>query len=211
MSGSITGRIDTALASLPGLQSGAGAYAGALQAYASAGATPAAMAALRAAIVGDAARRYRQGAPQPSRVDLHEFPDGRFDMLFDLHHERTVMAHGFSRLTPPNTRDTSYHRGFPARQGYDKGHAMAHAQGGLEGGPNYFPQSPLLNRRLSSYGKLWRDIETHLAANAGLFCFVRLIYPRSGTDVPSFVEYGLMASGGQFRSVVFPNAGPPGG
>jgi hypothetical protein len=210
MSGSITHRIDEALASLPGLQSGASAYAAALQAFAATGATPAGLAALRDAIVGHVAERYRRTAPRPSKVDLYEFSDGRFDMLFDLGYERTVMAHGFSMLTPPNTRDSSYHRGYPPRPGFDKGHAMAHAQGGLEGGPNYFPQSPLLNRRLSAYGHLWRDIETHLAANAGLFCFVRLIYPRSASDVPAFVEYGLMASGGQFRSVVFPNAGTPG-
>jgi hypothetical protein len=83
---------------------------------------------------------------------------------------------------------------------------MSHAQGGREGGPNYFPQAPRVNRRLSSLGALWRDIESYLAANPGLFCFVRLAYPRgTSTDVPAEVEYGIMAEG-QLRTAIFPNS-----
>jgi hypothetical protein len=53
---------------------------------------------------------------------------------------------------------------------------------------------------------LWRDIESYLAANPGLFCFVRLAYPRgTPTDVPTEAEYGIMAEG-QFRTVIFPNS-----
>jgi hypothetical protein len=62
-----------------------------------------------------------------------------------------------------------------------------------------------VNRRLSSLGALWRDIESYLAANPGLFCFVWLAYPRStSTDVPAEVEYGIMAEG-QLRTAIFPN------
>lgn len=83
---------------------------------------------------------------------------------------------------------------------------MSHAQGGREGGPNYFPQTPRVNRRLSPLGALWRDIESYLAANPGLFCFVRLAYPpQTSTDVPAEVEYGVMAER-QFRTVIFPNS-----
>ena len=54
--------------------------------------------------------------------------------------------------------------------------------------------------------RLWRDIESYLAANPGLFCFVRLAYPRStSTDVPAEVEYGILAEG-QLRTAIFPNS-----
>ena len=83
---------------------------------------------------------------------------------------------------------------------------MSHAQGGREGGPNYFLQAPRVNQRLSPLGMLWRDIESYLAANPGRFCFVRLAYLRGiPTDVPAEAEYGIMAEG-QFRTVIFPNS-----
>lgn len=58
---------------------------------------------------------------------------------------------------------------------------------------------------MSPAGSLWRDIETYLAKNPGLFSFVRLAYA-SGlrTDVPFEVEYGVLAEG-EFRAVIFPN------
>src|SRR3954468_1304288 len=115
---------------------------------------------LREVVVDVSADLYRAEVDPPT--DLLEFSDGAFDVLFDVGHELTVLMHGLSWSTPPNTRDNSYHRGFPARAGFDKGHAMAHAQGGREGGPNYFPQAPRVNRRLSPLGGLWRDIESYL-------------------------------------------------
>jgi hypothetical protein len=158
---------------------------------------------LRQVVVDIAAKLYRDQASPP--VELLEFSDGAFDVLFDAAHERTVLMHGLSQSTLPNSRDRNYHRGFPGRAGFDKGHAMSHAQGGREGGPNYFLQAPRVNRRLSPLGALWRDIESYLAANPGLFCFVRLAYPReTSTDVPAEVEYGVMAER-QFRTVIFPN------
>jgi hypothetical protein len=151
-------------------------------------------------VVDVAATLYRDQASPP--VALLEFSDGAFDVLFVAAHELTILMHGLSQSTLPNS---NYHRGFPGRAGFDKGHAMSHAQGGREGGPNYFLQAPRVNRRLSPWGALWRDIESHLAANPGLFCFVRLAYPReTSTDGPAEVEYGVMAER-QFRTVIFPN------
>jgi len=62
------------------------------------------------------------------------------------------------------------------------------------------PHSPQLSAAFtacgSPLGALWRDIESYLAANPGLFCFVCLAYPReTSTDVPAEVEYGLWRKG----------------
>jgi hypothetical protein len=194
-------RIDHALAELAEIRSGAEPYRHRLLEVDAS--DPPTTDLLREVVVDVAADLYRAEVDPPT--DLLEFSDGAFDVLFDAAHELTVLMHGLSRSTPPNTRDDSYHRGFPARAGFDKGHAMAHAQGGREGGPNYFPQAPRVNRRLSPLGGLWRDIESYLAMNPGLYCFVRLVYPAGiSTDVPVEVEYGVAAEE-QFRVVVFPN------
>ena len=85
-------------------------------------------------------------------------------------------------------------------------HAMAHAQGGFEGGANYFPQRAKMNRAIAPMGKLWRAIEMHLASNAGLLAFVRLIYAKGDTGItPREVEYGLLNGPDQFRAVLFSN------
>ena len=200
---SLIARIDQAFVDLPGIRPGTGLYLRRLAERGWSGGEPP-RESLRHAVVDVAAELYRDQADPP--VELLEFSDGAFDVLFDAAHELTILMHGLSRSTPPNTRDRNYHRGFPGRAGFDKGHAMSHAQGGREGGPNYFLQAPRVNRRLSSTGALWRDIESYLAANPGLFCFVRLAYPRgTSTDVPAEVEYGVMAEG-QFRTVIFPNS-----
>jgi hypothetical protein len=196
-------RIDQAFADLPEIRPGAEPYLRRLDERGLAGGDPQPE-SLRPVVVDVAAELYRgQTAPL---VELLEFSDGAFDVLFDAAHELTILMHGLSQSTLPNSRDTNYHRGFPGRAGFDKGHAMSHAQGGREGGPNYFPQAPRVNRRLSPLGALWRDIESYLAANPGLFCFVRLAYSRrASTDVPAEVEYGVIAER-QFRTVIFPNS-----
>lgn len=199
---SLIARIDQAFADLPGIRPGAEPYLHRLAERGWPG-DELRQESLRQVVVDVAAELYRDQADPP--VELLEFSDGAFDVLFDAAHELTILMHGISRSTPPNSRDGSYHRGFPGLAGFDKGHAMSHAQGGREGGPNYFPQAPRANRRLSPAGALWRDIESYLAATPGLFCFVRLAYPRgTSTDVPIEVEYGVMAEG-QFRTVIFSN------
>lgn len=203
----IIDRIDEALGSVSGLRDGSGTYAALLAEYEKvrkAKGRDAGLALLRDGVIGIAAARYRGAAG--AGVELLTFEDRGVGFLFDMTFERTVLVHGFTRATAPNSRDQSYHKGAPRRDGYDKGHAFAHAQGGFEGGPNYFFQRAAVNRRLSDRGKLWRDIETHLASHAGMFAFVRLIYRRgSRDDVPHRVEYGLLNGASQFRAVVFPN------
>lgn len=201
---SIIARIDRAFTDLPEVRPGAGPYLRRLAECGWSGGTSPPQELLRHVVVDVAADLYREQADPPA--DLLEFSDGAFDVLFDAAHELTILMHGLSRPMPPNSRDKNYHRGFPGRAGFDKGHAMSHAQGGREGGPNYFLQAPRVNQRLSPLGMLWRDIESYLAANPGLFCFVRLAYPRGiPTDVPAEAEYGIMAEG-QFRTVIFPNS-----
>lgn len=200
---SLLARIDQALVDLPEIRPGAEPY---LHRLAERGWSGGELSPelVRPVVVDIAAELYQDHAARP--VELLQFSDGAFDVLFDAAHELTILMHGLSRATLANSRDGSYHRGFPGRAGFDKGHAMSHAQGGREGGPNYFPQVPPVNRRLSPIGSLWRDIESYLAANPGLFCFVRLAYPDpAATDVPAQVEYGVLAER-QLRTVIFPNS-----
>ncbi|MGC0344355.1 hypothetical protein [Streptomyces sp. SLBN-8D4] len=196
----ITQRVDEAIAAgLPGIRANTTTYLP----YVPVEANAQAVARFAEDVVDIAADCYRHTAGESQ---LYTFTDGAFDVLFDLAAKRTVLMHGRSKHTAPNTRDNSYHRGYPGRSGFDKGHAMSHAQGGLEGGPNYFLQSPGTNRRISPAGKLWRDIETHLTKHPGTYAFVRLIYPVDATvDVPTAMEYGALFTEG-FRSVVFDNA-----
>ncbi|HEY0420770.1 MAG TPA: hypothetical protein VGC80_14735 [Acetobacteraceae bacterium] len=156
-------------------------------------------------VIDLAADLHRQSSSRDD--ELLTFSDGANDCLFDATNSRTVMMYGESKSTPKNSRDESYHKGYPrAGDGYDKGHALSHAQGGADGGPNYFKQKRSVNQRRSATGHLWRDIETHLAANAGVFAFVRLIYrPEDKGEMPYEVEYGILNGPSQFRVVVFPN------
>jgi hypothetical protein len=207
MSNSVIDRIDHELSSSTMVRSGMSAYATILRSYERLAKRDRAAAdrQLEEAIVDLAARLYRQSSSR--NTELLMFSDGANDCLFDATNERTVLMYGRSKTTPPNSRDTPYHQGYPrAGDGYDKGHALSHAQGGLEGGPNYFKQKRSVNQRRSGAGNLWRDIETYLAANAGVFAFVRLIYRRGETgEMPFEAEYGILNGPGQFRVVIFPN------
>lgn len=157
------------------------------------------------ALLDHAAAAYRS-AGQP-RAELYTFGDGAVDFLFDMVRERAVLVWGVSRSAAPNSRDQAYHAGYPAAgKDLDKGHAWSHAQGGREGGPNYFRQARRLNQARSRNGKLWRAIERHLAMHAGLSAFIRLLYAAGNDgDKPDEVEYGILSATGQFRVVIFPN------
>jgi hypothetical protein len=194
--------IDREFGRNPELRSGAAAYAGMLQIFQMSGDAE----ELLAGILKHATRQYlkvAEGFP-----DLVIFNDGAANFLFDISAGRTVLVWGISRSVAANSRDDAYHAGYPrAGDGLDKGHAWSHAQGGREGGPNYFRQVRRLNQARSDNGRLWRAIETHLAANAGLSAFIRLIYAKGNmTDRPNQVEYGIMPATGQFRVVIFPNS-----
>jgi hypothetical protein len=207
MSNSVIDRIDQELSSSTVVRSGMSAYVTILKRYQRLATRDRAAAdrQLEEAIVDLAARLYRQSSSR--NTELLMFSDGANDCLFDATNERTVLMYGRSKTTPPNSRDTPYHQGYPrAGDGYDKGHALSHAQGGLEGGPNYFKQKRSVNQRRSGAGNLWRDIETYLAANSGVFAFVRLIYrPGETSEMPFEAEYGILNGPGQFRVVIFPN------
>lgn len=153
-----------------------------------------------------AGAQYR--AAGQAQAQLSTFSDGSANFLFDHVRDRVVFVWGVSQTVAANTRDNAYHSGYPtAGDGLDKGHAWSHAQGGREGGPNYFRQARRLNQARSANGKLWRKIESHLAANAGLSAFIRLIYAtRDDGDKPEEVEYGILSGSGQFRAVIFPNS-----
>lgn len=160
---------------------------------------------LLTALLDHAAAAYA-AAGQP-QAQFCTFGDGAADFLFDSVRDRVVLVWGVSRSVAPNTRDNAYHAGYPtAGAGHDKGHAWSHAQGGREGGPNYFRQVRRLNQARSLNGKLWRAIESYLAANAGLSAFIRLLYAAGNQgDKPDEVEYGILSATGQFRAVIFPN------
>lgn len=197
-------RIDRALPALPRAEDGLGAYAPLMAQLPGGAGNPAALQRLRRGIVELAAARY--GAATPGSTQLVEFDDRGLSFLFDCARERAVLIHGVSAPAAPNSRDSSYHRGFAAMpSNYDKGHAAAHGQGGFEGGPNYFPQLRAVNQRRSELGNLWRDIEDYVRRHAGMFFFVRLIYaPLNSGWVPDQVEYGVL-DGGRLRAVIFPN------
>ena len=146
MSNSVIDRIDHELSSSTMVRSGMSAYATILRSYERLAKRDRAAAdrQLEEAIVDLAARLYRQSSSR--NTELLMFSDGANDCLFDATNERTVLMYGRSKTTPPNSRDTPYHQGYPrAGDGYDKGHALSHAQGGLEGGPNYFKQKRSVN------------------------------------------------------------------
>jgi hypothetical protein len=114
---SIIARIDRAFTDLPEVRPGAGPYLRRLAECGWSGGTPP-QEPLRHVVVDVAAELYREQADPP--VDLLEFSDGAFDVLFDAAHELTILMHGLSRPAPPNSRDKNYHRGFPGRAGFDK-------------------------------------------------------------------------------------------
>ena len=197
--------IDRELGRNPELRSGVSAYSELLRAYQKSGDKR----QLSVGILDHAARQYRKGGVP--RAKFVTFNDGAADFLFDLTHERTILVWGLSRTVAPGTRDKKYHAGFSAAgkkgEQLEKGHAWAHAQGGREGGPNYFPQARRLNQEVSENGHLWREIEKYLAANAGLSAFIRLIYAAGNEGFrPNEVEYGILPASGQFRAVIFPNS-----
>ena len=141
-------------------------------------------------------------------VSLLAFTDRGLNFLFDASADRVLLISAVSKATASGTRDNSYHAGAPRPPTrFDKGHGISHAQGGFEGGPNYFHQASTLNRSLSSNGKLWRSIERYMAANPGMPAFVRLVWGRGNPSdaMPREVEYVLIPKDGQIRSAVFPN------
>jgi hypothetical protein len=95
-----------------------------------------------------------------------------------------------------NKRDSGRMRQFlgafkdhPQLVGYDKGHFVAHCNGGHID-QNLYPQLKELNRGLSPQGKLFRSMERYLNRNEGLFYFVRPIYSDL-TWIPHQIDFGI--------------------
>lgn len=142
-------------------------------------------------------------------VEIYEVPLDSFIYLFDMTRERVVVAYGTSAPNP-EARDASRMAGWLGkisdrfRGRGDKGHIMSHRQGGgLD--INLFPQRADVNRGRSAQGKRYRDLERYCAANAGTFCFSRLLYPDQNW-VPNQIEYGVLKAPNQFRVERFTNA-----
>jgi hypothetical protein len=141
--------------------------------------------------------------------EVVELVDSKFHFLFDLFRERVVAAYGESRKNPEK-RDSSRMRGFLGgsiralfKGRTDKGHFMAHAQGGgLD--INLFPQRPDINRGLGGR-RGYRMLEEYCAMNVGTFCFSRPIYGDESW-IPMELEYGVLRHDRQFQVRRFTNA-----
>lgn len=104
-----------------------------------------------------ALRQYVAWEPEghAGRSQVLGFEDRGLSFLYDVASPgggqkafgRLILVHSFSKYQPSSTRDNKHHRSYPEREGAQKGHAIGHAGGGFEGGPNYFPQLPELNQR----------------------------------------------------------------
>ena len=103
-------------------------------------------------------------------------------------------------------RDTSRMRGHPNPNRVDRGHLVARAVGGGYD-LNLIPQDPKLNRGHSEPGKVWRELENHLAKNPGTEFFVRPTYGDT-SDYPTQLEFGVQLAGGEWRVETFDNRPP---
>ena len=134
------------------------------------------------------------------------FSDGANDCLFDATNERTVLMYGRSKTTPPNSRDTPYHQGYPRA-----GEAMTRATHcrtlGRPGRRTKLLQAEA--QRESAAIRCRQSLARHRdlsRGDAGVFAFVRLIYRHGETgEMPFEAEYGILNGPGQFRVVIFPN------
>jgi hypothetical protein len=108
---SIIARIDRAFTDLPEVRPGAGPYLRRLAECGWSEGMPS-QESLRRVVVDVAAELYRDQADPP--VDLLEFSDGAFDVLFDTAHELTVLMHGLSRPVPRTAETRTTTGAFPA-------------------------------------------------------------------------------------------------
>jgi hypothetical protein len=100
-------------------------------------------------------------------------------------------------------RDRSRMAGFPNPNHVDRGHLVARLAGGGYD-LNLVAQDPALNRGHSEPGKVWRELERHLADKPGTAFFVRPTY-QDNTDYPSRFEFGVQLESGRWRVESFDN------
>jgi hypothetical protein len=127
---------------------------------------------------------YRRRA---GRTEFVEVTEGDFSYIFDLVHDRLVLASGTSQGEKRHVRDRNRMRHHPVRQGggYHRGHSIAHQLGGgLD--------INLVNQR----GKLnvgkFRVLEKQAVASRGAFYFCNWIYPPGDSQTPRQVRQGLI-------------------
>jgi hypothetical protein len=166
---------------------------------------------------------------QSGRItDMRENPSGTIRFIFDCagsdHCDgrgpqppgvvpRTVVASGFSAPTE-RSRDKEDNRlkgwmgttGRTLGKDWDKGHFVAHSVGGgVEGvEDNVFQHRCDLNRGWSEEGKVFRKMESCCVANPGTPFWHRPIYLRE-TDIPAFLEFGLVQTDGSVWAEIFDN------
>ncbi|MBS0641256.1 MAG: hypothetical protein JSS43_15385 [Proteobacteria bacterium] len=109
----IFARIDNALVFNPAVRSGLSAYAALIDRFekdAGGNLTKATYSLIRGMVrlAGSTYVAQTGGSPE-----LLTFSDGANECLFDYTNERTVIMWGRSRAVPPNSRDNSYHSGYP--------------------------------------------------------------------------------------------------
>ncbi|TAK20828.1 MAG: hypothetical protein EPO26_17165 [Chloroflexota bacterium] len=154
---------------------------------------------------------YRVGSEDAAILEVKIEP-GIF--AFDRTAERVVLAYGLS--APPSARrDASRMRGFPdvsvgvhetlGERAFlaDRGHFLAHGAGGSYD-INLFPQRRDLNRGWSTQGRLFRQMEKHVAGRPGTFYFHRAIYV-DDTWIPGQLEFGVLVDDQTWWVEVFDN------
>lgn len=131
-----------------------------------------------------AMEEYRRRA---GRTEFVEVTEGEFSYIFDLVHDRLVLASGISQGEKKHLRDCNRMRHHPVRQGgaYHRGHSIAHQLGGgLD--INLVDQRGKLN-----IGR-FRVLEKQAVAHRGAFYFCNWVYPAGESQTPSRVRQGLI-------------------
>ncbi|MBN8489372.1 MAG: hypothetical protein J0M20_16810 [Burkholderiales bacterium] len=168
---------------------------------------------------------YRQQSGRRGVISAMTF--GAFCILFDLEGSdhgdgrgpqppgvfpRAVAAYGCSSPgRRPRRRDDQRLRQLmptepSAHVGRDKGHFIAHSIGGavIAAETNVFSQRRGLNRGWTADGRVFRSMERHAAERPGTPFFMRPIY-LAETDVPDFLEVGILLESGKPWVVLFDN------
>ncbi len=134
--------------------------------------------------------------------------------LFDCIADRVMLAYAISS-EPFMKRNASRSRGFAnvnasvqsalGEQAFvaDTGHFLGHASGG-QLDINLFAQRRELNRGWSAEGKVYRQMETYVAANLGTFFYHRPIYD-DASSIPAQLEYGVLRTDGSWWVELFAN------
>ena len=143
-----------------------------------------------------------------SDVAIVEFEDKGFTFLFDQSEDfSTAFVRGRSKeprvvvvfgraINASEVRNKSRMQGFlrgfqKTYPGYDRGHFIAHATGGMLD-QNLFPQKSTVNRGQGEEGGRYRTIERYTASHPDIFMFSRPIY-NDPSWIPQKIEIGYLS------------------